>query len=242
MQTHGIPRADQGAGGGGGPRRVADAWFPTRARPAQHSLVLDHDHAVEVATFLRDDPELQLDYCSNVTGVDWLDRVEKTKVKVTQGGRWRGEGGRARREEETIPGYLEAVYHLYSIEKKHGPVVIRLRTDGAGSEAGHPAVAHAGLARRGVPGARDLRPLRDRLHGPPGPAAHPDVGRVRGLPDAAGLRRRRTTTNTSRPRTTPCSSGPRRTSNGGRTRTAARASSDAMIIACNDTMPAAAPG
>ena len=26
------------------------------------------------------------------------------------------------------PGYLEAVYHLYSVEKKHGPVVIRMRT------------------------------------------------------------------------------------------------------------------
>ena len=26
------------------------------------------------------------------------------------------------------PGYLEAVYHLYSMEKKHGPVIIRLRT------------------------------------------------------------------------------------------------------------------
>ncbi len=31
-------------------------------------------------------------------------------------------------QEETIPGYLEAVYHLYSIELKHGPVVVRLRT------------------------------------------------------------------------------------------------------------------
>ena len=26
------------------------------------------------------------------------------------------------------PGCLEAVYHLYSVEKKHGPVVIRMRT------------------------------------------------------------------------------------------------------------------
>jgi NADH-quinone oxidoreductase subunit C len=94
---------------------------------AQHSLVLDHEHAVEVATFLRDDPELRLDYCSNVTGVDWLDRVEKTKVKVT-----REVDGEEKEVEETkettIPGYLEAVYHLYSIEKKSGMVVIRLRT------------------------------------------------------------------------------------------------------------------
>jgi NADH-quinone oxidoreductase subunit C len=26
------------------------------------------------------------------------------------------------------PGYLEVVYHLYSMAKKHGPVVIRMRT------------------------------------------------------------------------------------------------------------------
>jgi len=26
------------------------------------------------------------------------------------------------------PGYLESVYHLYSIAKKHGPIVLRMRT------------------------------------------------------------------------------------------------------------------
>jgi len=26
------------------------------------------------------------------------------------------------------PSYLEAVYHLYSVEKKHGPVILRMRT------------------------------------------------------------------------------------------------------------------
>jgi len=31
--------------------------------------------------------------------------------------------------EEFFPGYLEAVYHLYSMAHKHGPVVVRLRTD-----------------------------------------------------------------------------------------------------------------
>jgi NADH-quinone oxidoreductase subunit C len=30
--------------------------------------------------------------------------------------------------EEKIPGYLEAVYHLYSMRHKHGPVIIRMRT------------------------------------------------------------------------------------------------------------------
>lgn len=69
----------------------------------QRSLVIDPARAVEIAGFLRDDAELRLDYCSNVTGVDWLSTEQKT-------------------------GYLEAVYHLYSIEKKHGPVVLRFRT------------------------------------------------------------------------------------------------------------------
>lgn len=103
--------------------------IPNPGPAAQDSLVIDHAHAVEVATFLRDDPELKLDLCTNVSGVDWPDRVEKTKVKVTKvvDGE---EKELTEMKEETIPGYLEAVYHLYSVEKRHGPVVIRLRTDG----------------------------------------------------------------------------------------------------------------
>ena len=31
-------------------------------------------------------------------------------------------------EESQVAGYLEAVYHLYSMEKKHGPVILRMRT------------------------------------------------------------------------------------------------------------------
>ena len=30
--------------------------------------------------------------------------------------------------EEKIPGYLEAVYHLYSMRHKPGPIIIRMRT------------------------------------------------------------------------------------------------------------------
>ena len=36
---------------------------------------------------------------------------------------------RSRSQEALSPGYLEAVYHLYSMEKKHGPVMLRLRTE-----------------------------------------------------------------------------------------------------------------
>src|SRR6266576_3796623 len=45
----------------------------------QLSLLIDNEHALAVARFFRDDPTLRLDFCSNVTGVDWLDRTVKRK-------------------------------------------------------------------------------------------------------------------------------------------------------------------
>jgi NADH-quinone oxidoreductase subunit C len=93
----------------------------------QSSLLIDIEHAAAVARFLRDDPALRLDFCSNATGVDWLDRtVKKTvKVKTVVDG---VESEIDQTSEEKIPGYLEAVYHLYSMTHKHGPVIIRMRT------------------------------------------------------------------------------------------------------------------
>ena len=107
--------------------------LPNKAVPSQSSLILDHAHAVEIATFLRDDSALKLDFCSNVTGVDYLEKVTKTKVKVKKV----VEGEEKEVEEtveEKVPGFMETVYHLYSMELKHGPVIIRLRT--AGREPG----------------------------------------------------------------------------------------------------------
>jgi len=100
----------------------------------QHSLLIDNAHAPVVAKFLRDDPVLRLDFCSNVTGVDWLDRTVKKTVKEKQfvDG---VEKEIAQTIEDKIPGYLEAVYHLYSVTLKHGPLIIRMRaadrSDGA---------------------------------------------------------------------------------------------------------------
>ena len=63
-----------------------------------------------------------------------VDGVEKEVVKTT---------------EEKIPGYLEAVYHLYSIARKfstanpssrHGPVIIRMRTSDRAAGAGLPSL------------------------------------------------------------------------------------------------------
>jgi NADH-quinone oxidoreductase subunit C len=102
--------------------------IPNGSPSGQHSLLVEPARAVEVAKFLRDSPELLLDYCSNVTGVDWLDTEtsEKVKVKTLVDG--------VEQEIEEIrklqsPGYLETIYHLYSMEKKHGPVILRLRTE-----------------------------------------------------------------------------------------------------------------
>src|SRR5215472_16228813 len=92
---------------------------PNGSPSQQHSLLIDNEHALAVARFLRVDPALRLDFCSNVTGVDWLDRVAKktAKVKTVVGGE---EKEVVQTTEEKIPGYLEAVYHLYSMTHKHG--------------------------------------------------------------------------------------------------------------------------
>jgi NADH-quinone oxidoreductase subunit C len=102
--------------------------IPNGSPSGQHSLLVEPARAVEVATFLRDSSEQRLDYCSNVTGVDWLDTEISEKVKVNtfvNGVEHEIEEIRKRQS----PGYLEAVYHLYSMEKKDGPVILRLRTE-----------------------------------------------------------------------------------------------------------------
>ena len=102
---------------------------------AQHSLRLAPESAVAVATFLRDDSELAFDFLSNLTGVDWPDKEIAEKVKVTHQAT-KTVDGVEKTVEETVeetrkriePGCLEVVYHLYSVAKKHGPLVFRMRT------------------------------------------------------------------------------------------------------------------
>ena len=101
---------------------------PNASPTDQLSLLVDHGHASAIATFLRDDTALRLDYCSNVTGIDWpeAELTEKIKIKQLVDG--------VEKEVEEVkktlrPGYLEAVYHLYSMSQKHGPVILRLRTE-----------------------------------------------------------------------------------------------------------------
>jgi NADH-quinone oxidoreductase subunit C len=101
----------------------------------QYSLRVKPADAFAVAKFLRDDAELALDFLSNATGVDWPDKEITEKVKVTRTV-IKTVDGVEQQIEETVeetkkrvePGCLEAVYHLFSIAKGHGPVVIRMKT------------------------------------------------------------------------------------------------------------------
>jgi NADH-quinone oxidoreductase subunit C len=106
---------------------------------AEHSLRLAPASAVAVAIFLRDDADLALDFLSNVSGVDWPGKEIAEKVKVTRTVTKTVDGPEGKVDqqvEETVEetrkrverGCLEAVYHLYSVAKKHGPLVIRMKT------------------------------------------------------------------------------------------------------------------
>ncbi len=112
---------------------------PHDSPSGQRSLLVDREHATAVATFLRDDPQLRLDYASNVTGVDWPDTLLKEKVKLKK-----VVDGVEKEVEEAVerkrPGYLEAIYHLYSMELKHGPVIIRLRTENRADQVHLPSL------------------------------------------------------------------------------------------------------
>jgi NADH-quinone oxidoreductase subunit C len=112
---------------------------PNPGPSKQSSLLLDNEHAAAIARFLRDDPTLGLDFCSNATGVDWLDRTVKKMVKVKK-----VIDGIEKEVDETteefFPGYLEAVYHLYSMTHKHGPVIIRMRTADRAARARLPSL------------------------------------------------------------------------------------------------------
>ena len=60
---------------------------------------------VEVATYLRDEPSLALDYLNSVTAVDYLHTDAKKAAKVD----W--------------DPHLEVVYHLFSMQHKHSLVI-----------------------------------------------------------------------------------------------------------------------
>ena len=93
--------------------------FPTaKFDEATQSLVVPHIDLLNVVDFIKNNSEFGMDYVSNVTGVDWLPKKEK--VKAADG----------TETEVDKPGYLEVVYHFYSMKNRTGPIVLRCRTDG----------------------------------------------------------------------------------------------------------------
>jgi NADH-quinone oxidoreductase subunit C/D len=53
-----------------------NAKYPNAAQVTDGSLVVDRERLVPVATFLRDDPSLGVDFLEDLTSVDWPDRFE----------------------------------------------------------------------------------------------------------------------------------------------------------------------
>jgi len=105
----------------------------------QHALLVDRGDLVKVAQLLKTDSSLLLDFASNVSGVDWP--VKKVKEIVV---RKETVEGVEKEVKETVEketgGYLEVVYHLYSITQKTGPIVMRVRTGDRDADVVVPSV------------------------------------------------------------------------------------------------------
>lgn len=76
------------------------------------ALVIDRRVLLDVMRFLRDDRALRLDFLSNLCAVDWL------KPNAV----------------------LEVVYHLFSVELRHGPLTVKCRTGDRVDDAIVPSV------------------------------------------------------------------------------------------------------
>lgn len=147
------------------------------------SLLVDAGSGFAVAKFLRDDAQLRLDYCSNVTGIDWPEATLKTKVKKKA-----LVAGVEKEVEEIVetlrPGHLEVVYHLYSMELKHGPVVLRMRTADRVSQTHLPSLTP--LWRGAELQEREIFDLYGVIF-----EGHPDLRRILMWDDFAGFPMRR---------------------------------------------------
>ncbi len=73
-------------------RKFGDAILETHAEHGNETAVVATDRLVEIATFLRDDPELELDMPIDCTGVDWYEKREPR---------------------------FDVIYHLYSVARRH---------------------------------------------------------------------------------------------------------------------------
>ena len=102
----------------------------------QNSLQVGAADLFEIARWLRDQAEPAFDYLSNLTGVDWPDKIVKEKTKAPRG----GEEAEITVEKK-IPGFLEVVYHLYSVSLRKGPLILRVRTGNRRDQVAVPSLA-----------------------------------------------------------------------------------------------------
>ena len=103
---------------------VGVTYCENPAPAGQHSIFVDAGSAVEVFTFLRDTEGLKFDFLSNVTGVDYPkgDLADAVAAPKSQS-----------EDEKSSGGFLEVVYHLYSMARKTSePLVLRQRTQDRG--------------------------------------------------------------------------------------------------------------
>lgn len=91
----------------------------------QHSLLVDAARVLDACRILRDSPDLDYDFLSNVTGVDWLEGAKADAVAVPADGEGAAPAG----------GFFEVIYHLYSTRRRVGPLVLRARTADRGQNA-----------------------------------------------------------------------------------------------------------
>lgn len=80
------------------------------------SLIIPKEKLLQVARFFKENEKYRMDYVSCVTGVDYPAARQGQPGQAAAGG-----------QSELASGYLESVNHLYSMEKKQGPVVLKVR-------------------------------------------------------------------------------------------------------------------
>jgi NADH-quinone oxidoreductase subunit C len=66
--------------------------------------------------------------------------VTRTVTKAVDGVEQQVEETVSETRKRVEPGFLEVVYHLYSVEKKHGPVILRMRTANRTDQVGLPSL------------------------------------------------------------------------------------------------------
>ncbi len=87
-----------------------------------NALIVPAKNLVSIVEWIQASRLYLCDTLSNVTGVDFLPKVIEEEGKDSE--------GNSVKIKKNIPGYIEVVYHFYSIELKRGPLTIKVRSNG----------------------------------------------------------------------------------------------------------------